>query len=74
MYINLDGLEIMVRVRREELMRQAAQQSMAKRRPRAQWVHRGLVRLGGLRVTAGMALEKLGLDREVYHLSTTTSS
>jgi hypothetical protein len=73
MYINLDGLEIMVKVRREELIEQSSMAAMSKRRSSTAWARRALIRVGGLLVTAGMALERLGLDREIYHLSTTIS-
>ena len=73
MYINLDGLEIMVRVRQQELMEEAAVYSMTKSRKDYLWTRRALIRMGGLLVTAGMALERIGLGREIYHLSTTVS-
>jgi hypothetical protein len=73
MYINMDGLEIMVRVRREELLQQSTFGPTAERSQGFRWFRRSLIRLGGVLVTAGMTLEKLGVDREVYHLSTTAS-
>jgi hypothetical protein len=73
MYINVDALEIMVQVRRQEMMEQSRINSVPKRHKGSLWTRRALVRLGGFLVLAGMTIERIGLDREVYHLSTTGS-
>lgn len=73
MYINLDGLEIMVRARQKELIDEAAIHSISKRPSGFRWTRRALIRMGGMLVTTGIALERLGLGREIYHLSTTAT-
>lgn len=73
MYIHIDGLEIMVRARREELVKEASTYAMSKRSSDFLWTRRALIRMGGILVSAGMTLERIGLGREIYHLSTTAS-
>lgn len=73
MYINVDGLEIMVRLRRDELMQEAADEAALKNRSGYSLARRTLIGVGGLLVSTGMALEKMGVGQEVYRLTTTTS-
>lgn len=73
MFINLDGLEIMVRMRCEDIRQDKENSARHYKRSGFPLSRRALIRIGGLLVTAGMTLEKLGIGQEVYHLSTTAS-
>jgi hypothetical protein len=73
MYINVDGLEIMVRLRRDDLMQEAADEANRRQRLGYSLTQRALIHIGGLFVTIGMAIEKLGVGRDLVHLTTTAS-
>lgn len=69
MFINLDGLEIMVRMRCEDIRQEAEDWSKLSKCKRYPVTRRALIWVGGLFVTVGMTLEKLGIGQEVYHLA-----
>jgi hypothetical protein len=69
MFINLDGLEIMVRMRCEDIRQEAEASSKPYKRTGFPVMRRALIWIGGLFVTVGMALEKLGIGQEVYNLA-----
>ncbi|MGD8604396.1 MAG: hypothetical protein PVF49_07480 [Anaerolineales bacterium] len=73
MLINLDGLEIMVRMRCEDIRQEKENSVVQYKRSGFTIPRRALITIGGLLVSVGMTLEKLGIGREVYHLSTTAS-
>jgi hypothetical protein len=73
MYIDLHGLEIMVRMRCEDIQKEKEYAAKQYKRSGYPFVRRALVKVGGLLVAAGVMLEKIGVGQEVYHLSTTAS-
>jgi hypothetical protein len=71
MFISLDSLDIMVRLRCEDIRQESEYAFKPYKRSGSPFIRRALVRVGGLLVTVGMALEKLGIGQELYRLSTT---
>lgn len=69
MFINLDGLEIMVRMRCEDIRQETEEASKPYKRTSFPVSRRALIWVGGLFVALGMTLEKLGIGQEVYHLA-----